>query len=70
MLPVYRRQGLLAVTVSLQGGKPEGYSRDQPRENSAFTPQRALPAAYADRMRRVIETADTVGISRTGCRES
>ena len=29
-LPEYRRHGLLAVTVNLQGGSPEGYSKAQP----------------------------------------
>src|SRR4051794_6844201 len=37
-LPEYRRHGLLAVTVNFQGGSPEGYSRTQPWENSAFAP--------------------------------
>ena len=36
MLPEYRRHGLLAITVNFQGGSPEGYSREQPWENSAF----------------------------------
>ena len=38
MLPEYRRHGLLAVTVNCQGGSPEGYSGEQPWENSAFAP--------------------------------
>jgi hypothetical protein len=62
MLPVYRRHGLLAVTVNFQGGSPEGYSREQPWENSAFTPQGALRPGYAERTRRVIETADACGM--------
>jgi hypothetical protein len=63
MLPEYRRHGLQAVTVNLQGGSPEGYSRDQPWENSAFAPDGALRAAYADRLRRVIEGADASGLA-------
>ena len=62
MLPTYRRHGLLAVTVNFQGGSPEGYSREQPWENSAFTPRGALRADYADRMRRVIDAADACGM--------
>lgn len=62
MLPVYRRAGLLGVTVNCQGGSPEGYSREQPWENSAFSPDGALRAAYADRLRRVLEGADACGM--------
>jgi hypothetical protein len=62
MLPEYRQHGLLAITVNVQGGSPEGYSRDQPWENSGFSSDGALRPAYADRMRRVIETADSCGM--------
>jgi hypothetical protein len=62
MLPVYRQHGLLAVTVNCQGGSPEGYSREQPWENSAFSPDGALRPAYADRLGRVIEAADGHGM--------
>jgi hypothetical protein len=62
MLPVYRQHGLLAVTVNFQGGSPEGYSREQPWENSGFSPDGALRPAYADRLRRVIEGADASGM--------
>ena len=62
MLPVYRQHGLLAVTVNCQGGSPEGYSREQPWENSAFSADGALRPAYADRLRQVIEAADECGM--------
>jgi hypothetical protein len=62
-LPEFRRHGLLAVTVNVQGGSPEGYSRDQPWEHSAFTAAGALRLEYADRMRRVIESADAHGMA-------
>src|SRR6266849_5606246 len=62
MLPVHRQHGLLAVTVNCQGGSPEGYSREQPWENSAFSPDGALRPAYADRLRRVIDAADGCGM--------
>jgi hypothetical protein len=58
MLPTYRQHGLLAVTVNFQGGSPEGYSRDQPWENSAFSSDGQLREAYADRMRRVLDALD------------
>jgi len=62
MLPVYRQHGLLAVTLNFQGGSPEGYSREQPWENSAFAPDGALRPDYANRMRQAIEAADTCGM--------
>jgi hypothetical protein len=62
MLPVYRQHGLLAVTVNFQGGSPEGYSREQPWENSAFAPSGALRSDYADRMRQAITATDAHGM--------
>ena len=35
-MPEWRRYGLLAFTLNLQGGSPEGYSKGQPWHNSAF----------------------------------
>jgi hypothetical protein len=62
MLPVYRRHGLLGVTFNFQGGSPEGYSRDQPWENSAFGLDGGLRPDYADRMRQAIAAADQAGM--------
>ena len=62
MLPEYRRHGLLGVTVNLQGGSPEGYSRQQPWENSAFDPDGILRPAYMDRLRRILDRADDLGM--------
>jgi hypothetical protein len=62
MLPVYRQHGLLAVTLNFQGGSPEGYSREQPWENSAFAPDGGLREQYAVRMRRAIAAADACGM--------
>ena len=61
-LPEWRRQGLLAFTVNLQGGSPEGYSRGQPWENTAIDPDGNLRPAYMDRMARVLERADELGM--------
>src|ERR1700750_621393 len=32
----WKQHGLLAVTINLQGGSPEGYSKAQPWENTAI----------------------------------
>jgi hypothetical protein len=66
-LPDWRRCGVLAFTVSLQGGGPTdgNFSRDykiQPQLNSGFDPRGNLRAAYANRLRRVIEQADHLGM--------
>jgi hypothetical protein len=62
MLPAYRRHGVLAVTVNLQGGSPEGYSKTQPWENSAFAPDGQVRVDYMDRLRRVLEALDALGM--------
>ena len=62
MLPEYRRHGLLAVALNLQGGSPESYSREQPWHNSAFTPDGDLDPAYLDRLRRVLDRLDRLGM--------
>ena len=61
-LPEYRRHGLLAVTLNFQGGSPEGYSKTQPWENNAFAPDGALRKAYLDRLRRVLDKLDELGM--------
>ncbi len=38
-LPEWRKHGVLAFTVNLQGGSPEGYSKSQPWENTPSTPK-------------------------------
>lgn len=61
-LPDYKRHGLLAVTLNLQGGSPEGYSKTQPWENNAFEPDGALRKPYLDRLRRVLDKLDELGM--------
>mgnify|MGYP006952615556 CR=1 FL=1 len=55
MLPEYRRHGLLAATVNLQGGSPEGYSKAQPWDNSGFDPDGSPRPPFFDRLRRVLD---------------
>jgi hypothetical protein len=62
MLPTYRDHGLLAFTVNLQGGSPEGYSKEQPWVNSGFEPTGSLRLEYVARLSRVIEAADRNGM--------
>ncbi len=62
MLPVWRRHGLLAVTLNLQGGSPEGYSKDQPWHNSAINSDGTLDELYMKRLGQVIDKADQLGM--------
>lgn len=59
----WRRRGLLAVTINLQGGSPEGYSKGQPWLNSAFAADGALRPDYAARLERVLDEADRLGMT-------
>ena len=61
-MPEWRRHGLLAFTVNLQGGSPQGYSKQQPWLNSAFTNDGALRPAYTARLERILNRADELGM--------
>ena len=61
-LAEWRRHGVLAFTVNLQGGSPEGYSKEQPWENTAIDTDGNLRPAYMDRLARVLDAADRLGM--------
>src|SRR5687768_8247041 len=61
-MPDWRRHGLLAFTLNLQGGSPQGYSKEQPWHNSAFEADGALRADYGARAARIINRADELGM--------
>jgi hypothetical protein len=61
-MPLWRKHGLLAVTLNLQGGSPQGYSRDQPWHNSAFTSDGSLRPDYMKRVQKVLDAADELGM--------
>lgn len=62
MMPSWRKHGLLAVTLNLQGGSPEGYSKKQPWYNSAINPDGSLDENYMARLAKVIDKADELGM--------
>ena len=62
-MPEWRRHGLLAVTLNLQGGSPEGYSQGQPWHNSAITEDGALRPEYMGRVERILDEADRLGMA-------
>ena len=59
----WRRHGLLAITINLQGGSPEGYSDRQPWHNSAFTETGDLRPEYLARLERILDRADELGMA-------
>lgn len=61
-MPAWYDHGLRAVTVNLQCGSPEGYSDDQPWTVSAYRPDGSLKPAWLDRLRRVLDRADDLGM--------
>ncbi len=67
-MPEWRKNGVLAFTVGLQGGSPEGYSKSQPWENSAFDAEGGLRPAYMERLRGILDRADELGmVAIVGC---
>jgi len=60
-MPEWRQHGLLAFTVNLQGGNPRGYGEVE-WHNSAWTAEGEMRPCYEDRMGRVIEQADGMGM--------
>jgi hypothetical protein len=61
-MPEWRRHGLLAFTINLQGGAPVGYAKDQPWHNSAIEADGSLRPDYLGRLERVINKADDLGM--------
>jgi hypothetical protein len=58
----WRKHGLLAITLNLQGGSPQGYSKVQPWHNSAFEADGSLRPDYMKRFERVLDRADQLGM--------
>jgi len=62
-MPDWRRHGLLAFTINLQGGSPQGYSEDQPWHNSAVEADGSLRPDYMNRLQRILDKADELGMA-------
>jgi hypothetical protein len=61
-MPVWREHGLLSFNINLQGGNPHGYSRAQPWHNTAFADDGSLRTDYMDRLERILDRADELGM--------
>jgi hypothetical protein len=61
-MPIWKQHGLLAVTLNLQGGSPQGYSKEQPWHNSAFNDDGSYNPYYMNRLKRILDKADELGM--------
>lgn len=62
-MPSWRKHGLLAFTLNLQGGSPEGYSKNQPWHNSALNGDGSLRDDALKRLRAILREADRLGMA-------
>jgi hypothetical protein len=62
-MPEWRHRGLLAFTINLQGGSPQGYSKAQPWHNSAIEADGSLRADYMGRLAHILDKADELGMA-------
>jgi hypothetical protein len=62
-MPEWRRHGLPAFTINLQGGSPQGYSREQPWHNSAIDESGSLRPQYMSRLEKILDRADELGMA-------
>lgn len=58
----WKSYGMLAFTLNLQGGSPFGYSQNQPWINSAFDENGEMRKEYTQRLERILEEADRLGM--------
>lgn len=61
-MPEWKKHGLAAFTINLQGGSPEGYSKAQPWETGAIAPDGTLRPAFMARLERILDKADELGL--------
>ena len=63
-MPEWRRHGLLAFTVNLQGGMPiRGAEVEQPWHNSALAGDGSLRPEYMRRLEKILDRADELGMA-------
>ncbi|MGB8492670.1 MAG: hypothetical protein WCE64_16570 [Bacteroidales bacterium] len=61
-MPSWHEHGLLSFTINLQGGSPQGYSSEQPWDNSAFNEDGSLKQEYMNRLKKILDRADELGM--------
>jgi len=58
----WHQHGLLAFTINLQGGSPEGYSRHQPWINTSYTETGELRPDFMQRLDKILKKSDELGM--------
>ncbi|HWV58154.1 MAG TPA: hypothetical protein VNZ57_11945, partial [Longimicrobiales bacterium] len=61
-MAAWREHGLVGFTINLQGGCPYGYCRGQAWDNGAFEPDGSLRPAFMERLARILDHADELGM--------
>ncbi len=61
-MPEWLAHGMLCFVVGMQGGSPQGYSREQPWENNPFHPDGTLREDYMGRLKRILDRSDELGM--------
>ncbi|MDX2266980.1 MAG: hypothetical protein NW208_02675 [Bryobacter sp.] len=62
-MPEWRRHGLLSFTINLQGGSPQGYSKDQPWITGALRGNGTLRGDSLARLKMILDEADRLGMA-------
>lgn len=66
-MPVWKAHGVLSFDICLQGGSPQGYSKEQPWRNSAISTDGSLKPAYMARLAKILDRADELGMIPMVC---
>lgn len=66
-MPEWKRHGVLSFDICLQGGSPQGYSKEQPWLNSAIATDGSLKPAYMGRLKRILDRADELAMVPIVC---
>jgi hypothetical protein len=61
-MPEWRRHGLLGFTINMQGGSPQGYSKEQPWVTGAVNADGSLRPEYLRRLQSILNRADELGM--------
>ena len=61
-MPEWKKHGLLSFTINLQGGSPEGYSKQQPWNTSGVNADGSLRKDFMARLARILDKADELGM--------
>jgi hypothetical protein len=61
-MPEWRRHGVLAFTINVQGGSPTGYSKEQPWRSTGYEPDGTPWPGTLERLGRILDRADELGM--------